>query len=105
MKNSFKLFILAHKNNRGIHKRIVYTVIMILLFLLLIIPFSIFKTYDNELKRLEKEDDMLKIIIYSPKDENEYKLIEEKIENSKHFIKKKDYTRKNILGTFNELSE
>ena len=48
---------------------------------------------------------MLKIIIYSPKDENEYKLIEEKIENSKHFIKKKDYTRKNILGTFNELSE
>lgn len=105
MKNSFKLFILAHKNNRGIHKKIVYTVIMILLFLLLIIPFSIFKTYDNELKRLEKEDDMLKIIIYSPKDENEYKLIEEKIENSKHFIKKKDYTRKNILGTFNELSE
>ena len=105
MKNSFKLFILTHKNNRGIHKRIVYTVIMILLFLLLIIPFSIFKTYDNELKRLEKEDDMLKIIIYSPKDENEYKLIEEKIENSKHFIKKKDYTRKNILGTFNELSE
>jgi len=105
MKNSFKLFILAHKNNRGIHKKVVYTVIMILLFLLLIIPFSIFKTYDNELKRLEKEDDMLKIIIYSPKDENEYKLIEEKIENSKHFIKKKDYTRKNILGTFNELSE
>ena len=105
MKNSFKLFILAHKNNRGIHKKVVYTVIMVLLFLLLIIPFSIFKTYDNELKRLEKEDDMLKIIIYSPKDENEYKLIEEKIENSKHFIKKKDYTRKNILGTFNELSE
>lgn len=105
MKNSFKLFILAHKNNRGIHKKVVYTVIMILLFLLLIIPFSIFKTYDNELKRLEKEDDMLKIIIYSPKDENEYKLIEEKIENSKHFIKKKDYTRKNILGTFNEFSE
>ena len=105
MKNSFKLFILAHKNNRGIHKKVVYRVIMILLFLLLIIPFSIFKTYDNELKRLEKEDDMLKIIIYSPKDENEYKLIEEKIENSKHFIKKKDYTRKNILGTFNELSE
>ncbi len=105
MKNSFKLFILAHKNNRGIHKKVVYTVIMILLFLLLIIPFSIFKTYDNELKRLEKEDDMLKIIIYSPKDENEYKLIEEKIENSKHFIKKKDYTRKNILGTFNELSK
>lgn len=105
MKNSFKLFILAHKNNRGIHKKVVYTVIMILLFLLLIIPFSIFKTYDNELKRLEKEDDMLKIIIYSSKDENEYKLIEEKIENSKHFIKKKDYTRKNILGTFNELSE
>ena len=105
MKNSFKLFILAHKNNRGIHKKVVYTVIMILLFLLLIIPFSIFKTYDNELKRLEKEDDMLKIIIYSPKDENEYKLIEEKIENSKHFIKKKDYTRKNILGTFTELSE
>lgn len=105
MKNSFKLFILAHKNNRGIHKKVVYTVIMILLFLLLIIPFSIFKTYDNELKRLEKEDDMLKIIIYSPKDENEYKLIEKKIENSKHFIKKKDYTRKNILGTFNELSE
>lgn len=105
MKNSFKLFILAHKNNRGIHKKVVYTVIMILLFLLLTIPFSIFKTYDNELKRLEKEDDMLKIIIYSPKDENEYKLIEEKIENSKHFIKKKDYTRKNILGTFNELSE
>ena len=105
MKNSFKLFILAHKNNRGIHKKVVYTVIMILLFLLLIIPFSIFKTYDNELKRLEKEDDMLKIIIYSPKDENEYKLIEEKIENSKYFIKKKDYTRKNILGTFNELSE
>ena len=105
MKNSFKLFILAHKNKRGIHKKVVYTVLMILLFLLLIIPFSIFKTYDNELKRLEKEDDMLKIIIYSPKDENEYKLIEEKIENSKHFIKKKDYTRKNILGTFNELSE
>ena len=105
MKNSFKLFILAHKNNRGIHKKVVYTVIMILLFLLLIIPFSIFKTYDNELKRLEKEDDMLKIIIYSPKDENEYKLIEEKIENSKHFIKKKDYTRKNILGTFNDFSE
>ena len=82
MKNSFKLFILAHKNNRGIHKKVVYTVIMVLLFLLLIIPFSIFKTYDNELKRLEKEDDMLKIIIYSPKDENEYKLIEEKDANS-----------------------
>ena len=75
MKNSFKLFILAHKNNRGIHKRIVYTVIMILLFLLLIIPFSIFKTYDNELKRFEKENDSSKIVSFFYSEKEKYEKI------------------------------
>ena len=89
MKNSFKLFILAHKNNRGIHKKVVYTVIMILLFLLLIIPFSIFKTYDNELKRFEKE---------------KYEKIKNKVEESKYFIKEKDYTIPFKSGSFEEIS-
>ena len=75
MKNSFKLFILAHKNNRGIHKKVVYTVIMILLFLLLIIPFSIFKTYDNELKRFENEDDSAKIISFYYDEKENYEKI------------------------------
>mgnify|MGYP000546200538 CR=1 FL=1 len=87
MKNSFKLFILAHKNNRGIHKKVVYTVIMILLFLLLIIPFSIFKTYDNELKRFENEDDSAKIISFYYDEKENY----EKIKN-------KDFLYEDVLG-------
>ena len=92
MKNSFKLFILAHKNNRGIHKKVVYTVIMILIFLLLIIPFSIFKTYDNELKRFENEDDSAKIISFYYDEKENYEKIKNKVEESKYFIKEKETT-------------
>lgn len=105
MKNSFKLFILAHKNNRGIHKRIVYTVIMILLFLLLIIPFSIFKTYDNELKRFENEDDSAKIISFYYDEKENYEKIKNKVEESKYFIKEKDYTMPFKNGYFEEISD
>lgn len=104
MKNSFKLFILAHKNNRGIHKRIVYTVIMILLFLLLIIPFSIFKTYDNELKRFEKENDSSKIVSFFYSEKEKYEKIKNKVEESKYFIKEKDYTIPFKSGSFEEIS-
>lgn len=104
MKNSFKLFILAHKNNRGIHKRIVYTVIMILLFLLLIIPFSIFKTYDNELKRFEKENDSSKIVSFFYSEKEKYEKIKNKVEESKYFIKEKDYTIPLKSGSFEEIS-
>lgn len=104
MKNSFKLFILAHKNNRGIHKKVVYTVIMILLFLLLIIPFSIFKTYDNELKRFEKENDSSKIVSFFYSEKEKYEKIKNKVEESKYFIKEKDYTIPFKSGSFEEIS-
>ena len=104
MKNSFKLFILAHKNNRGIHKKVVYTVIMILLFLLLIIPFSIFKTYDNELKRFEKENDSSKIVSFFYSEKKKYEKIKNKVEESKYFIKEKDYTIPFKSGSFEEIS-
>ena len=105
MKNSFKLFILAHKNNRGIHKKVVYTVIMILIFLLLIIPFSIFKTYDNELKRFENEDDSAKIISFYYDEKENYEKIKNKVEESKYFIKEKDYTMPFKNGYFEEISD
>ena len=104
MKNSFKLFILAHKNNRGIHKKVVYTVIMVLLFLLLIIPFSIFKTYDNELKRFEKENDSSKIVSFFYSEKEKYEKIKNKVEESKYFIKEKDYTIPFKSGSFEEIS-
>ena len=104
MKNSFKLFILAHKNNRGIHKKVVYTVIMVLLFILLIIPFSIFKTYDNELKRFEKENDSSKIVSFFYSEKEKYEKIKNKVEESKYFIKEKDYTIPFKSGSFEEIS-
>ena len=104
MKNNLKLIILAHKNNRGIHKKIVYTVIITLLFLLLIIPFSIFKTYDNELKRFEKEDDSSKIVSFLYSEKEKYEKIKNKVEDNKYFLKEKDYTIPFKSGSFEEIS-
>ncbi len=82
--NYKNLYFIAHKSNKGISKKIIFIIIITLLFLLIFIPFTFYKTYSNAITELLNSNyDMRILQIESSAEE----IKDLHLEKNKHVVK------------------
>ncbi len=79
------LFLLAHKNNKSVSKRIIFILIIVLILLIIYIPFSFYKTYNDSINFIK--DLTYEFRIIEVDESYKDKVQELNLENNKNVVK------------------